>query len=356
MTRQTDLEKMIRESYEIIADYERKVSISDRPEEVKRSEAMIARYEGQLRKHLTTYLALSDKLHAAMPSDIQELIAQYASFGTEGIKQSEFLDGFLDGYALVVGIAGYPKVRKLPSAVLKDARDTQRLLISPSQCGYQPEHVRLLLDNQATGEEIRKGLTWLAQEADERATALVFFSGHGGRLKTESQFYNYLLPYDTDRTDIPDTAISGEELTGLLRLIKAQRLLVFFDCCYAGGTGETKGLGGEKAEFKSGLDENYYDKLSFGAGRVIIASSRSDEESLILHGMENSLFTHYLLKALQGECRTRDDGLIRVFDLFDYISEQVPTRGDQHPIFKASEMENNFPVALYLAGKRKSAG
>ena len=104
------------------------------------------------------------------------------------------------------------------------------------------------------------------------------------------------------------------------------------------------------------MDENYYDKLSSGTGRVIIASSRSDEESLILHGMENSLFTHYLLKALEGECRTRDDGLIRVFDLFDYVSEQVPAQGDQHPIFKSSEMENNFPVALYLAGKRKSAG
>jgi len=56
-----------------------------------------------------------------------------------------------------------------------------------------------------------------------------------------------------------------------------------------------------------------------------MASSRSDEVSLVLAGMDNSLFTYYLLEALQGKAYTRDDGLIRVFDVFDYISEAVPT-------------------------------
>jgi metacaspase-1 len=359
MSRQTDLEKMIRTSYEVIALYETKANLSDRPDEIERAKNVIAQHEDQLRRHLEKYLALCAKLKLPIPADIQELVAQYGSSSerpSESSKQPTYPHGFQDGYALIVGIANYPKVKKLPSAVLKDAEDTQRLLISPSRCGYQADHVRLLLDNQATGEQIRKGFAWLAQEAHAKATALVFFSGHGGRLKTETQTYNYLLPYEADRSDISGTAISGEELTGLLRPIKAQRLLVFFDCCYAGGTGETKGPDGEEAEFKSGIDETYYDKLSSGTGRVIIASSRSDEESLILHGMENSLFTHYLLKALEGECRTRDDGLIRVFDLFDYISERVPARGDQHPIFKSSEMEDNFPVVLYLAGKHKTVG
>ena len=68
--------------------------------------------------------------------------------------------------------------------------------------------------------------------------------------------------------------------------------------------------------------------------------------------MDNSLFTHFLLEALRGNARTRGDGLIRVFDVFDYVSEEVPARGRQHPIFKATDLENNFPIALYRGGKQ----
>jgi hypothetical protein len=68
--------------------------------------------------------------------------------------------------------------------------------------------------------------------------------------------------------------------------------------------------------------------------------------------MNNSLFTHYLLEALRGHASTHEDGLIRVFDVFHYIAENVPTRGPQHPIFKATDLQNNFPIALYLGGKQ----
>jgi len=87
---------------------------------------------------------------------------------------------------------------------------------------------------------------------------------------------------------------------------------------------------------------------------VIMSSSRTDEVSLVLPEMENSLFTHYMLEALRGNAKTKGDGLIRVFNIFEYVSEKVPTCGSQHPIFKASDLENNFPVALYLGGKKES--
>jgi len=260
--------------------------------------------------------------------------------------------GFKDGYALIMGIANYPKVRRLSETVLKDARDMDSLLRSSAHCGYLGTNVRLLLEDQATTSGIRDGLRWLADTAGPGDTALIFFSGHGGRVESGPQAGNYLIPYDCDPANLSGTAIAGEELTALLRHVQAQRLLILFDACYSGGTGETKDLGLEQADFKSGLEENYYERLAQGAGRVIMASSRSDEASLVLHGMENSLFTHYLLEALRGNAHTRGDGLIRVFDVFDYVSEEIPARGLQHPIFKATDLENNFPIALYLGGKQ----
>ena len=77
--------------------------------------------------------------------------------------------------------------------------------------------------------------------------------------------------------------------------------------------------------------------------------------SLILPGMQNSLFTHFLLEALRGACRTDGDGKVRVFDVFHYVSDKVPADAPtQHPIFKAHDLENNFPLALYQGGKKVS--
>jgi hypothetical protein len=84
---------------------------------------------------------------------------------------------------------------------------------------------------------------------------------------------------------------------------------------------------------------------------VVIASSGAEEYSYVFPGMQNSLFTHYLLEALRGQGPQRGDGLIRVFDLFDHISENVPNRQPrQHPLFKTSDLHHNFAVALSTAG------
>jgi len=66
--------------------------------------------------------------------------------------------------------------------------------------------------------------------------------------------------------------------------------------------------------------------------------------------MDNSLFTHYILEALRGQAKTLGDGYIRVFDLFRHVADAVPTKANQHPVFKATAMESDFPVAL--TGKR----
>ncbi len=257
--------------------------------------------------------------------------------------------GFSQGFALVVGVAGYSRVRPLPATVLNDARDFYQLLTSSQYCGYPAGQIRLLLDQQANAAGMRAGLEWLTASAGPEDTVLFFFSGHGGRLANGSQAGHYLLPYDCDLADLNQTAISGDELTARLADIQARRLLAFFDCCYAGGTGEVKDL--EAEVFKDGIADSYYERLAQGSGRVIMASSRSDEVSLILPRMKNSLFTHSLMEALQGSARTRNDGLVRVFDVFEYVSETVPARGNQHPIFKAADLENNFPIALHLGGK-----
>jgi hypothetical protein len=263
------------------------------------------------------------------------------------------MSGFENGYALVIGIADYAQVRDLPDSVLADAKDISQVLQDENFCGYPQDQVKLLLGEEATALHIKSNLNWLANVTGEADTAVIFFSGHGGQLTTAGQTENYLIPYEADAQNLPGTAISDTTLVKLLNNIRAGRLLVLFDACHSGGIGDVKGGDlTDQAVVKSGLDDKLYDRLGQGTGRAVIASSRSDEVSWVFPDMPNSLFTHHMLQAFKGGALMRDDGLVRLFDLFDYVSERVSTdQPRQHPILKA-EIEKNFPIALHLGGKK----
>lgn len=257
-----------------------------------------------------------------------------------------------NAYGLIIGIAHYQNINKLPATVLKDAQDMYDLLIDPFHCGYLPDNVTLLLDAQATRAVIQEALTKLSQCSNEDSTIFMYLSSHGGQIESGQYAGEYLLPVDTDNTSeksVVQTAISGTQFTEALRAIPARKIVVIFDCCHSGGIGQPKDM--TTSMIKVGLPEKYYEALTRGTGRVILASSRSTEISWILPGATNSLFTQHLLAGLQGGIAS-DDGLIRTFDLFEYLQPKVTAdQPNQHPIFKA-EIEENFPVALYLGGKK----
>ncbi|HNS01157.1 MAG TPA: caspase family protein [Anaerolineae bacterium] len=258
-------------------------------------------------------------------------------------------------HALLAGIAAYQHVSPLPATVLNDARAVYDVLAAPERGGYARDHVTLLLDGAATTAALRQALADLAQRCDADATALIYLSCHGARIEQGPQAGQYLLPVDADASSpqaLAATAISGAEFTDALRAIPARKVVVIFDCCHAGGIGQPKDA--LAPALQAGLTERYYEALLAGRGRVILASSRSDEFSYALAGAPNSVFTTHLLAGLRGDVAA-DDGLIRIFDLFEYLQPRVTAamNGRQHPVFKA-EIEENFPVALRLGGQAKA--
>ena len=254
-----------------------------------------------------------------------------------------------DAHALMIGIANYQQINKLSPTVLKDAQDIRDLLVAPQHCGYPPDNVQLLLDGQATAGRIRAALIILAASTNPESTAFLYISSHGGRVESGTYAGEYLLPVDVVPSRVNKTAISGDEFTEALRGIPARKVVVVFDCCHSGGIGQPKDAAAPT--IKAGFSDSYYDALKEGRGRVILASSRSTEYSWVLPGAQNSLFTQHLLAGLRGGIPS-DDGLVRIFDLFEYLQPRVTgDQSNQHPIFKA-ELEENFPVALYLGGQK----
>jgi len=263
------------------------------------------------------------------------------------------------GHALLIGVANYQQISSLPAAILNDVNDVAATLSSPNYCAYAPANVVTLLDASATRAAVLKGLDELAVRANPDDTVCVFFSGHGAVVGSSGNEDSVLVTVDSDLADTENTTISSDELAAALAQIKAKRLLLFIDACHAGGAAISKSLtDGKGHEFKSGYTQNAFAKLAAGSGRALMASCRADEESAVFVGARNSVFTTVLLAGLRGAADKNASGFIKVFDLFNYIAEEVPKLipDEQHPIFKADNLEVNFAVALSQGGKKSPYG
>jgi len=255
-------------------------------------------------------------------------------------------------HALVIGIGDYthPRFASLP-ATARDAQAIAAVLIDPARCGYPPANVQTIIGPEATFANIRAALESLAQFTNSQSTVFFYFSGHGGRSLESGTWRAYLCPREADPDDLTSTAIPGDELSALLVTIPARKLLVVLDACHAAGSADLKAADGTLA-WKAGLPDNYYEALSQGSGRVVVASSKEDQFSYVHPQGDLSLFTHHLLQALSGKAAVRGDGLIHVLDVFHYVNEEVQAdESKQTPILKVKDLDLNFAIALDRGGK-----
>mgnify|MGYP001050955288 CR=1 FL=1 len=255
-------------------------------------------------------------------------------------------------HALLIGVGDYthPRFASLP-ATIRDAQAITAVLTNPARCGYLPANVQVLTGEQATAVNTHAALKTLAESTTPESTAFIYFSGHGGRALENDVWRTYLCPREADPDDLPHTAIPGDEFSALLTAIPARRLLVMLDACHAAGSAELKAADGTVV-WKTGLPDDYYEALSQGSGRVVIASSKEDQSSYVRPQGDLSLFTHYLREALSGKAAVRGDSLIHVLDVFHYVNEAVSRdEPKQVPILKVKDLDLNFPIALALGGK-----
>lgn len=259
---------------------------------------------------------------------------------------------FQSGRALVIGVGEYDSLGALGSEPVYDADDVAELLTSANHCGYPAENVQVLRNADASRTAIIEGLTKLSADARVGDTVVVYFSGHGAQRLSGPDVGTYLCPPEFDGSRPRETGIEAEELSELLKQIPAERLLVLIDACRSGAAARIKGPSEEITKWAFGGPK--LDALAQGKGRVIISASAAHENSFILGIHRNSLFTHFLLKGLQGDVGDRSDGLIRVLDLFHYLAEEVPAvRSAQNPVL-TTHTQDNFPVALRKGGRLKS--
>ena len=219
-----------------------------------------------------------------------------------------------DVYAVIIGISDYQddRIPDLRFAV-NDAQEFYNILVDPNYRDIPEDHVKLLLDQEATTRNIKEAIgKWLSDQAKEEDTALIYYAGHGSSEKEES----YWVTYEADIDDLYATALNNNEIYDMLNRITSKRVITFLDSCYSAAT--VKRNDGIRAI----PTEIPWEKFS-GEGRVTISASDGKQLSLELEKYHHGVFTYYLLEGLKGKADKNLDAIIDLDEIWDYVKYQV---------------------------------
>ena len=218
-------------------------------------------------------------------------------------------------FALIIGNTEYtdPGLAQL-TAPGKDTEDFARVLKDKSLCKFDEVNV---LFNQ-TESAIREAIDSLYYLKRPDDLLVLYFSGHGVRDEYGSL---YLAVKNTNRSRLRSTAIKSDYVRESMDQSRSKRQVLILDCCNSGAFQQgTKAATGASIGTSSAFEGNGY-------GRVVLTASDSTqfawEGDKAIGETENSLFTHFLIRGLEGEADRNRDGNITVDELYDFAYEQV---------------------------------
>jgi hypothetical protein len=143
--------------------------------------------------------------------------------------------------ALLVGINRYQDPRANLKGCVNDSLMMWNLLTE--NYGFERDHIRMLTDERATTDNIRKRLRWLVRDAVPGSVLVFHFAGHGSQVRDrgpddelDDHMDEILCPHDLDWDD----PLTDDELASVIRLVPPDvNFTILLDCCHSGtGTRE----------------------------------------------------------------------------------------------------------------------
>jgi hypothetical protein len=222
-------------------------------------------------------------------------------------------------YALIIGNTEYSDAGLAQlNAPGKDAKDFARVLNSPDAAAFD-NVVTLVNENSSNLKEAIEDF-FTGKKPDDML--VFYFSGHG--VRDESGLL-YLAVKNTNRSKLRSTAVEAEFVSHLMDQSRSRRQVIILDCCNSGSFAQ-----GTKAETGGamGIAKTFE---GTGYGRIVLTATDATQfawegDKIIGNETTNSLFTHFLVKGLEGAADEDGDGKITVDNLYDYAYEQIVMR------------------------------
>lgn len=232
-------------------------------------------------------------------------------------------------WAVIIGVSAYDHmpVLRYPD---DDAYRIYAFLKSPEGGAIPDEQIRILVDEDATRQQITTTMRALFSKAGKEDLVVLYFSGHG--------LPGSFLPIDYDGMN---NQLFHDEINGILGQSNAKYKLCIADACHSGSLLAMKGRDPQ-------LLKQYYANLARAqSGTALIMSSKSDETSLESSGLRQGVFSHFLIRGLKGEADFNLDKKISVKELYEFVYDHVRTYtgNRQSPVLQGN-YDPNMPVAI----------
>ena len=234
-------------------------------------------------------------------------------------------------WAVVAGVASYDHMPVLRYTD-DDAYRFYAFLKSPEGGALPDEQIRILIDEEATRENILESVNDIFVQAGPKDLVVFYFSGHG--------LNGSFLPIDFDGYN---NKLTHEEVAKAFNDCKARYKVCIADACHSGSL----------ISMRSGEDvepaiAQYYQSLAKSvAGTALIMSSKGDETSLESAGLRQGVFTHFLIRGLKGEADANKDKVVSIREIYDFVYTNVRayTGNRQSPVIKGS-FDPAMPIAV----------
>jgi uncharacterized caspase-like protein len=187
--------------------------------------------------------------------------------------------------------------------------------------------IREIYNKQATKENIVSKLSQL-QNINPQDAVVIYLAGHGENINEKWYFIPHELTYPEREEDVKIKGISSDELSGYMKNIKAQKILLLIDACKSGAV---------LIAFRGFEDRKALSQLSRSTGVHIVAASTKDQFAAEVKELGHGVFTYTLLEGLGGKAAGAREA-VTVRKLMGYVEERLPE------ITKKYKQEAQYPV------------
>ena len=275
------------------------------------------------------------------------------------------------GRALLIGIDRYRYVSPLIGTV-NDARAMKDYV--SSHLGFSDRDVRLLLDGEATRDNILRAIAeWLIEGTRQGDDVFLYYSGHGFQQRDDNGdetdgLDETLVPVDVtvDGNGVPRGMITDDEMAALLAQLPGRRVQVVIDACHSGTSDRlaVRNTGAETWRYvktprrpdgaplrigvartraieipRPAAQESFVSTKDLGADRVDItvwAAVRADQKALMdeeVASNPGSVFTRRLLwGARDRKADSNADGIVTRSELHVYLIRESEAYCARHPV------------------------
>lgn len=230
-------------------------------------------------------------------------------------------------YVFAVGINKYKNPALNLNYAEPDARGIADFFKQQGKRLFKNVDIKVIYNEQATKENIVSKLSQL-QNINPQDAVLIYLAGHGDNINEKWYFIPHELTYPEREEDVKTKGISSDELSGYMKNIKAQKILVLIDACKSGAV---------LVAFRGFEDRKALSQLSRSTGVHIIAASTKDQFAAEVKDLGHGVFTYTLLEGLKGKAAGGGE-TVTVFKLKAYLDEQLPE------ITKKYKQEAQYPV------------